>query len=194
LETQNERLRAQNLRCTAQLEVLKNCADRTKHWRNSALFSQSVIVSLKHLFCRVFKTRGTLQSMMLDRTSDDSGLTSDDTWERKTDLMTQSASVVYKDDSLKHLKKPVRLRSSSRSHQGAEEETSSTTDSSPWEEKLKPVPTPRKTKQLDGALEPALIERDSLNSYEDDNDYRDEDDEIFDEIDFSHSPRFLSCF
>ena len=44
--------------------------------------------------------------MMLDRTSDDSGLTSDDTWERKTDLMTQSASVVYKDDSLKHLKKP----------------------------------------------------------------------------------------
>ncbi|VDM28950.1 unnamed protein product [Toxocara canis] len=32
------------------------------------------------------------------------------------------------------------------------------------------------------------IERDSLNSYEDENDYREEDDEIFDEIDFPQSP------
>lgn len=46
LEQQNERLRAQNLKCIAQLQVLKSCADRTKRWQNSIALSQSVIVSL----------------------------------------------------------------------------------------------------------------------------------------------------
>ncbi|VDO07344.1 unnamed protein product [Brugia timori] len=44
LEEQNERLRLQNLKCTAQLQVLKSCADRAKHWQTSALFSNSVTV------------------------------------------------------------------------------------------------------------------------------------------------------
>uniref|UniRef100_A0A0N5AEF2 PH domain-containing protein n=1 Tax=Syphacia muris TaxID=451379 RepID=A0A0N5AEF2_9BILA len=141
--------------------------------------------------------------MMLDRTSDDSGLTSDDTWERKTDLMTQSASAVFKSTSPKHPKKPARLRNSSQCRHGADEETSSTTDSSPWEEKLRPVPTPRKSKQSSGANTTpalmsrkvkALIERDSLNSYEDDNDYRDDDDEIFDEVDYPQSPREVADY
>lgn len=45
---------------------------------------------------------------MMDRTSDDSGLTSDDTWEKRIDqmVMTQSASALGKDDSLRHHKKP----------------------------------------------------------------------------------------
>uniref|UniRef100_F1KT42 Pleckstriny domain-containing family H member 1 n=1 Tax=Ascaris suum TaxID=6253 RepID=F1KT42_ASCSU len=176
LEEQNERLRVQNLKCTAQLQVLKSCADRTKHWQNSLLFSHSVT--------------GALPSTMMDRTSDDSGLTSDDTWERKTDLMTQSASALYKCASIKHAKKPgkpVRVRGNSLSHEGRDEENSSTTDSSPWEEKPKPIPTPRKTKA--NAIPPShtVIERDSLNSYGDENDYR-EDDEIFDEIDYPQSP------
>ncbi|MFH4975569.1 hypothetical protein AB6A40_002278 [Gnathostoma spinigerum] len=42
LEEQNERLRVQNLRCAAQLKVLKSCADRSKHWQQSLLFSHSV--------------------------------------------------------------------------------------------------------------------------------------------------------
>lgn len=50
--------------------------------------------------------QGALPSTMMDRTSDDSGLTSDDTWERKTDLMTQSASALYKCASIRHAKKP----------------------------------------------------------------------------------------
>uniref|UniRef100_A0A914YXP5 PH domain-containing protein n=1 Tax=Panagrolaimus superbus TaxID=310955 RepID=A0A914YXP5_9BILA len=67
-----------------------------------------------------------------------------------------------------------------------ENQSPSTTDSSPWDEKPKaPIPTPRK-KQSDGC--PVIlrkIERDSLNSYagEDDyGEYEEDEDEIFDEI------------
>ncbi|VDK17822.1 unnamed protein product [Anisakis simplex] len=136
--------------------------------------------------------RGALPTTMMDRTSDDSGLTSDDTWERKTDLMTQSASALYKCCSLRHVVKkpgkPVRVRGNSMSHEDGDEANSSTTDSSPWEEKSKPIPTPRKTKTNVVGIAHNVIERDSLNSYDDENDYREEDDEIFDEIDFPQSP------
>uniref|UniRef100_A0A7I4KCE0 Bm2554, isoform c n=1 Tax=Brugia malayi TaxID=6279 RepID=A0A7I4KCE0_BRUMA len=163
LEEQNERLRLQNLKCTAQLQVLKSCADRAKHWQTSALFSNSVT--------------GALSLAMMDRTSDDSGLTSDDTWEKKIDhmMMAQSASDL------------VRMHSSSQGRGEKQSDgTSSTTDSSPREEKLKPIPTPRKTKPS-RPLDPITIERDSLNSYGEENDYR-EDDEFFDEIGYSESP------
>ncbi|KAM3717124.1 Pleckstrin [Dirofilaria immitis] len=163
LEKQNERLRLQNLNCTAQLQVLKSCADRAKHWQTSALFSSSVT--------------GSLSLLMMDRASDDSGLTSDDTWEKKIDqiMMTQSASAIVRMHTLSQGKgeKPS-------------DETSSTTDSSPHEEKVKPIPTPRKTKPS-GPLDPITIERDSLNSYDEENDYR-EDIEFFDEIEYSESP------
>lgn len=43
---------------------------------------------------------------MVDRISDDSGLTSDDTWEKKADLMTKSASELHKSASLRYPKKP----------------------------------------------------------------------------------------
>ncbi|PIO74912.1 PH domain protein [Teladorsagia circumcincta] len=56
------------------------------------------------------------------------------------------------------------------------EKGSSTSDSSPWEEKAKPIPVPRK---LTGNNN--FIERDSLNSYADDYEF-DVEDEIFDEI------------
>ena len=45
LDAQNEQLRKQNVKCTAQLQVLKSCAERTKSWRNSLLLSRSVTVS-----------------------------------------------------------------------------------------------------------------------------------------------------
>uniref|UniRef100_A0A183TWQ2 Shugoshin_C domain-containing protein n=1 Tax=Toxocara canis TaxID=6265 RepID=A0A183TWQ2_TOXCA len=156
LEEQNERLKVQNLKCTAQLQVLKSCADRTKHWQNSLLFSHSVAHGRE-----VFDIEGALPSTMMDRTSDDSGLTSDDTWERKTDLMTQSASALYKCASLRHAKKPgkpARIRSNSLGREGGDEENSSTTDSSPWEEKPKPIPTPRKSKaSASPAAHPVVI-------------------------------------
>lgn len=75
-----------------------------------------------------------------------------------------------------------------------ENQSPSTTDSSPWEEKPKaPIPTPRRkpSQHGDAASSPVIlrtIERDSLNSYagEDDyGEYEDDDDEIFDEIDES---------
>ncbi|KAM3717125.1 Pleckstrin [Dirofilaria immitis] len=175
LEKQNERLRLQNLNCTAQLQVLKSCADRAKHWQTSALFSSSVT--------------GSLSLLMMDRASDDSGLTSDDTWEKKIDqiMMTQSASAIGKSNSPRHPKKPVRMHTLSQGKgEKPSDETSSTTDSSPHEEKVKPIPTPRKTKPS-GPLDPITIERDSLNSYDEENDYR-EDIEFFDEIEYSESP------
>ncbi|VDN06753.1 unnamed protein product [Thelazia callipaeda] len=178
LENQNERLRLQNLRCTAQLQVLKSCAARTKHWHMSPLFSNSVT--------------GSLPSNTMDRTSDDSGLTSDDTWEKKLDqmtMMTQSASASTKTTtSPRHLKKPFRTLSSPHAHgEKQNDEASSTTDSSPFEEKLKPIPTPRKTKSA-GPSNQTIIERDSLNSYDEENDDYREEDEFFDEIEYSESP------
>ncbi|TKR87105.1 hypothetical protein L596_011564 [Steinernema carpocapsae] len=45
LEEQNERLRAQNLKCSTQLKALTSCADKNRHWRKSNLFSHSISVS-----------------------------------------------------------------------------------------------------------------------------------------------------
>uniref|UniRef100_A0A158PB80 PH domain-containing protein n=1 Tax=Angiostrongylus cantonensis TaxID=6313 RepID=A0A158PB80_ANGCA len=56
------------------------------------------------------------------------------------------------------------------------EKGSSTSDSSPWEEKAKPIPIPRKLTRDNN-----FVERDSLNSYADDYEF-DVEDEIFDEI------------
>uniref|UniRef100_A0A7E4V0J9 CID domain-containing protein n=1 Tax=Panagrellus redivivus TaxID=6233 RepID=A0A7E4V0J9_PANRE len=66
LEHQNQRLRDQNRRCHDQLKALTTVAENNRHWRKSLLLSQSVTGALP---------------VMLDhnRTSDDSGLTSDET-------------------------------------------------------------------------------------------------------------------
>ncbi|KAI6190189.1 hypothetical protein M3Y97_00089700 [Aphelenchoides bicaudatus] len=71
LHAQNERLREQRNRCKNELETLTSFAENTKQWRNSTLFSQSI--------------SGVLPMVELkSRTSDDSGLTSDDTSGDKT--------------------------------------------------------------------------------------------------------------
>uniref|UniRef100_A0A914XJ84 Uncharacterized protein n=1 Tax=Plectus sambesii TaxID=2011161 RepID=A0A914XJ84_9BILA len=70
LEAQNEQLRKQNVTCTAQLQVLKSCAERTKSWRNSLLLSRSVTGALP------VDRRDV--DMDCNRTSEDSGLTSGD--------------------------------------------------------------------------------------------------------------------
>ncbi|KAJ1365167.1 MyTH4 domain [Parelaphostrongylus tenuis] len=101
-----------------------------------------------------------------NRTSDDSGLTSDDTSEQRH-LGTGTI-----ESTPRQSRKPVRLRKESNEL----EKGSSTSDSSPWEEKAKPIPIPRK---LTGNNN--FVERDSLNSYADDYEF-DVEDEIFDEI------------
>ncbi|KAI6225488.1 Pleckstrin-like proteiny domain-containing family H member 1 [Aphelenchoides fujianensis] len=68
LQSQDQRLREQSSRCTEELRALTSLAESTRQWRRSALFSQSV--------------SGTLPTWMdtpQSRTSEDSGLTSDDT-------------------------------------------------------------------------------------------------------------------
>ncbi|KAK6034435.1 hypothetical protein COOONC_28060 [Cooperia oncophora] len=120
-----------------------------------------------------------------NRTSDDSGLTSDDTSERRQlgDSVIEIATPrqqrkpgqkTYLDVYIRgaRIRSHVRLRKESIEM----EKGSSTSDSSPWEEKAKPIPVPRK---LTGNNN--FMERDSLNSYADDYEF-DVDDEIFDEI------------
>ncbi|KAK0411757.1 hypothetical protein QR680_005825 [Steinernema hermaphroditum] len=203
LEEQNERLRAQNLKCTSQLKALTSCADKNRHWRKSQLFSHSVTGALP-------TTLADLMDTVVDRTSDDSGLTSDDTTAsseaqkrlqllQKADsaaamaLMTKSSSAAIGSPRSAR-KQAVRMRSDATTNSG--ETQSSTTDSSPWEEKPKPIPTPRRTKQQTAAQEiggftsGGTIERDSLNSYDVDDDYGEyeDEDEIFEEIEYDDSP------
>ncbi|KAI6213282.1 hypothetical protein M3Y94_00132100 [Aphelenchoides besseyi] len=70
LEDQKHRLNQQNLRCAEELQALTSFAENTRQWRRSTLFSHSV--------------SGTLPWMETptSRTSEDSGLTSDDTGDR----------------------------------------------------------------------------------------------------------------
>ncbi|VDN18480.1 unnamed protein product, partial [Gongylonema pulchrum] len=79
----------------------------------------------------------------------------------------------------------ARTHDSSQVKEKQGDETSSNTDSSPWEENLKPVPTPRKTK-TQGITDLVMIDRDSLNSYDAETDYQ-EGDEFFEEIDHLQS-------
>ncbi|ETN87087.1 PH domain protein [Necator americanus] len=154
LEDQNERLRLQNLRCTTQLQMLRSFTEKSKQLKAEMAMSRSIT--------------GTLPVMRdtENRTSDDSGLTSDDTSERR--LLGTSAI----ESTPRQQRKPVRLRKeSSEGDKG-----SSTSDSSPWEEKAKPIPVPRKITGNNN-----FMERDSLNSYADDYEF-DVEDEIFDEI------------
>uniref|UniRef100_A0A7I5ECQ7 PH domain-containing protein n=1 Tax=Haemonchus contortus TaxID=6289 RepID=A0A7I5ECQ7_HAECO len=155
LEDQNERLRLQNLRCTTQLQMLRSFTEKSKQLKAEMAMSRSIT--------------GTLPVMRdtENRTSDDSGLTSDDTSERR-----QLGASVIETSTPRQQRKPVRLRKDSVEL----EKGSSTSDSSPWEEKAKPIPVPRK---LTGNNN--FMERDSLNSYADDYEF-DVEDEIFDEI------------
>lgn len=154
LEDQNERLRLQNLRCTTQLQMLRSFTEKSKQLKAEMAMSRSIT--------------GTLPVMRdnENRTSDDSGLTSDDTSERR------HLGACTIDSTPRQQRKPVRLRKDSVEM----EKGSSTSDSSPWEEKAKPIPVPRK---LTGNNN--FMERDSLNSYADDYEF-DVEDEIFDEI------------
>lgn len=65
LEEQNERLRLQNLKCTAQLQVLKSCADRAKHWQTSVLFSNSVTVWLSLKIYELMDKFRTVEQIIL---------------------------------------------------------------------------------------------------------------------------------
>ncbi|WKY09264.1 hypothetical protein Q1695_001990 [Nippostrongylus brasiliensis] len=155
LEDQNERLRLQNLRCTTQLQMLRSFTEKSKQLKAEMAMSRSIT--------------GTLPVMRdtENRTSDDSGLTSDDTSERR------QLGAIAVDSTPRQQRKPVRLRKDSTEL----EKGSSTSDSSPWEEKAKPIPVPRKLTGNNNNY----MERDSLNSYADDYEF-DVEDEIFDEI------------
>ncbi|CAD5223660.1 unnamed protein product [Bursaphelenchus okinawaensis] len=202
LEAQNERLRQQNQRCANELKALASYAEKTKQWRQSTLFSQSV--------------SGTLPTWMESqaRTSDDSGLTSDDTLgdrhilqhpnlhivsESFRTLMTQSTSAISSSGAKRSPRKSLgkTLDSSGTSTltmtQGIQSSInsqyhqSSSTESSPSSEHPEPVPQPRKQRPIMGGQMISMskikkqIERDSLNSYDAEDD-GDSDDEIFDEI------------
>uniref|UniRef100_A0AC35EXY0 PH domain-containing protein n=1 Tax=Panagrolaimus sp. PS1159 TaxID=55785 RepID=A0AC35EXY0_9BILA len=133
------------------------------------------------------------------------------TMTKTSDLMTQSTSAILMKRSPRQPRRPngfpkTTLKDyrnqpdnqwlppvSSASNE-RENESPSTTDSSPWDEKPKaPIPTPRK-KQSDGC--PVILrkmERDSLNSYAEEEDYGEYDeDEIFDEI-ADDSPSAAAC-
>ncbi|CAI4223269.1 unnamed protein product [Auanema sp. JU1783] len=164
LEDQNERLRLQNLRCTTQLQMLRSYSEKSRQLKED-MMSRSIT--------------GTLPVMpdSENRTSDDSGLTSDDTSDRR-----QMSTSMAGDMTPRSTRKPIRLRKESTSAENADK-GSSTSDSSPWEERAKPIPTPRKTASNcnNNNINNNLLERDSLNSYADDYEF-DVEDEIFDEI------------
>ncbi|CAD5232293.1 unnamed protein product [Bursaphelenchus xylophilus] len=197
LEAQNERLRQQNLRCANELKALASYAENTKQWRQSTLFSQSF--------------SGTLPTWMEShsRTSDDSGLTSDDTsGDRqihqflnqpdvlRPTLMTQSTSAIVPVKRSPR-KNPSKTSDSSatstltmtqgiQNSMNSQFHQSSSTESSPSSEHPEPVAQPRKARPIMGGQMIMMnkkkeMERDSLNSYDAEDD-GDSDDEIFDEI------------
>ncbi|CAD6198043.1 unnamed protein product [Caenorhabditis auriculariae] len=149
LEEQNERLRVQNLRCTTQLQMLRSFTEKTRQIKAEMAMSRSIT--------------GTLPVLRDEnRTSDDSGLTSDDADARR------QMSVSIADCT------PRMQRKTARGVKEKNGSTTSTSESSPCDDVGKPMPAPRRLQ--------APIERDSLNSYADDYEF-DVEDESFERID-----------
>ncbi|EFP11081.1 CRE-MAX-1 protein [Caenorhabditis remanei] len=138
LEDQNERLRAQNLRCTTQLQMLRSFTEKSRKIKAEMEMSRSIT--------------GTLPVLRDEnRTSDDSGLTSDD-----TDRKQMSVSISECTPRVQRKANRTMLKNTSQG--------SSTSESSPCEDEAKPMPLPRRVHQT-------TTERDSLNSYAEDYEY-----------------------
>ncbi|PAV76278.1 hypothetical protein WR25_09976 [Diploscapter pachys] len=177
LEDQNERLRLQNLRVTNQLQMLRSFTEKSQQLKAEMAMSRSVTGSLP------------LGRDSDNRTSDDSGLTSDETSseakrrgsgqnEKGTGMILNGMSNSCNEST------PRIQRKGGRSKKESEDKRSSTSDSSPYEEKSKPIPVPRKvTNTINNNNQ--LLERDSLNSYADEYEF-DVEDEIFDEVEASN--------
>uniref|UniRef100_A0A0K0FTL4 MAX-1A (projected from Caenorhabditis elegans ortholog max-1) n=1 Tax=Strongyloides venezuelensis TaxID=75913 RepID=A0A0K0FTL4_STRVS len=217
LEDQNERLKAQNLKCTNQLKALSSLAEKQKYWKSNNLnqnfFSQSCIGMLP---TSLSKTNFDLTSITNQqttsgivggdcyRTSDDSGLTSDSSGAVICTIMTRStAPVINCTNTTKSPRTKKRDVRNNYRNERKDDVMSSATDSSPYDEEAKPIPTPRRSNKtndknkcnekvidIELASNTASIERDSLESPsgDDDDSYNDygievEEDEIFEEID-----------
>ncbi|CEF70279.1 FERM domain and MyTH4 domain and Pleckstrin homology domain and Pleckstrin homology-like domain and FERM/acyl-CoA-binding protein, 3-helical bundle domain and FERM central domain and Band 4.1 domain-containing protein [Strongyloides ratti] len=217
LEDQNERLKAQNLKCTNQLKALSSLAEKQKYWKNkninSNFFSQSCIGMLP---TSLSKTNFDLTSIINQqtttgivggdcyRTSDDSGLTSDSSGAIGCTIMTRStAPIINCTSTTKSPRTKKREGRNNYRNERKDDVMSSATDSSPYDEEAKPIPTPRRSNKGNDKIKynekitdveltsnTASIERDSLESPsgDDDDSYNDygievEEDEIFEEID-----------
>ncbi|CAI5450568.1 unnamed protein product [Caenorhabditis angaria] len=156
LEDQNERLRAQNLRCTTQLQMLRSFTEKSRQIKADMEMSRSIT--------------GTLPIIRDEnRTSDDSGLTSDDP-ENRVKICQMSVSI---SECVTTPRSQRKSKKTSGSGAGGVQGSSSS-ESSPCEEK--PMPLPRR---IVGQSQGSEIERDSLN---DDYEYDIGEEEEFDEI------------
>ncbi|CAJ0585991.1 unnamed protein product, partial [Mesorhabditis spiculigera] len=170
LEEQNERLRLQNLRCTTQLQMLKSMSEQTRrakqqHNKHHALMSHSITGALP--VCRELD----------NRTSDDSGLTSDEHPDRLCQLPADAMSRSIAGESTpKTLRKKAPRQNSADcgGTVGGATSPAPSSDGSPIWEQPRPVPTPRKPRNT-------LLERDSLNSFADEYEF-DCEEETFDEV------------
>ncbi|CAJ0557763.1 unnamed protein product, partial [Mesorhabditis spiculigera] len=170
LEEQNERLRLQNLRCTTQLQMLKSMSEQTRrakqqHNKHHALMSHSITGALP--VCRELD----------NRTSDDSGLTSDEHPDRLCQLPADAMSRSIAGESTpKTLRKKAPRQNSADcgGTVGGATSPAPSSDGSPIWEQPRPVPTPRKPRNT-------LLERDSLNSFVDEYEFFDCEEETFDE-------------
>uniref|UniRef100_A0A8R1HYD3 Uncharacterized protein n=1 Tax=Caenorhabditis japonica TaxID=281687 RepID=A0A8R1HYD3_CAEJA len=117
LENQNERLRAQNLRCTTQLQMLRSFTEKSRKIKADMEMSRSIT--------------GTLPVLRDDnRVSDDSGLTSDD-----ADRKQMSTSISECTPRVQRKTNRTIIKNTSQG--------SSTSESSPCEEE-RPMPLPRR--------------------------------------------------
>ncbi|GMT10571.1 hypothetical protein PFISCL1PPCAC_1868, partial [Pristionchus fissidentatus] len=177
LEQQNERLREQNLRCTTQLQMLKSFTERTKQWRTEEKMSVNSPMSRS--------VTGTIMRNVDARTSDDSGLTSDDQTKMtptNDEIMTRSTMETRRistSSTPRAPRKGVRLRAQ------LNEDEKDSSDTSPWEEKKAPIGPPRVVPRRN-----LPMERDSMNSSADDYEF-DCEEEIFDEIESPSTSRHV---
>ncbi|GMR59022.1 hypothetical protein PMAYCL1PPCAC_29217, partial [Pristionchus mayeri] len=177
LEQQNERLKEQNLRCTTQLQMLKSFTERTKQWRNeekqgmsSTLMSRSVT--------------GTIMRNVDARTSDDSGLTSDDQMKRNSRTNEEMTRSTMETRRISTSSTPRAPRKGVRMRPQLNDEEKDSSDNSPFEEK-KSLGAPRVVPRRNPPME-----RDSINSSADEYEF-DCEEEIFDEIESPSTSRHV---
>ncbi|GMS80303.1 hypothetical protein PENTCL1PPCAC_2478, partial [Pristionchus entomophagus] len=177
LEQQNERLKEQNLRCTTQLQMLKSFTERTKQWRNedkmmmnSSPMSRSVT--------------GTIMRSVDARTSDDSGLTSDDQMKRNSTTIPEMTKSTVETRRISTSSTPKVPRKGVRMRQQLNDDEKDSSDTSPFEEK-KMIGPPRVAPRRNTPME-----RDSMNSSPDHYEF-DCEDEIFDEIESPSTSRHV---
>ncbi|CAJ0960893.1 unnamed protein product, partial [Mesorhabditis belari] len=174
LEEQNERLKQQNLRCTTQLQMLKSMSEKSRNWNNKKTNSFDV---MSHSVTGALPVCRELEN----RTSDDSGLTSDEHERGCTALITDNAVMsrsIAGESTPKTLRKKMTRQNSADCAPQAPVTPSS--DGSPVWEQSRPIPTPRKPRNT-----PINVERDSLNSFRDEYEFdcdEEEEEEMFDEV------------